>query len=271
MTKKTAYIKTIIIACGIFAESYFLTQSFISYFETQGYFSLNFGLLSSIGLLILGLAYTVSLSAPAWGEWSQFIIVSFPFTLGVYLNLFTLEPANALVISGLAFLILSFFVERAVKLEKVLAKTIPSVFLRPAIRGLLLAVSIVAAGTVLLNPKDHAKDISERIGDLTQQNISQIVGKPMEENPELSDLIDYTSIESNVSDEITNQVETAIEPYRNLLNILMAGLVLATMQGFNAIIFLVFATTINLLFFVAKKIGFIKKDTVMIQKEILKF
>ncbi|MBD3366395.1 hypothetical protein GF360_03615 [candidate division WWE3 bacterium] len=272
MTKKAAYIKTLITASTIFVVSYFLTHSLINYFETQGYFALNFNLISGVGLLILGLTYAVSLSSPAWGEWSQFIIVPLPFILGVYLNLVTLEPANALVFSILIFLILSFFIEKSINLEQLLAKNIPVVFLRPGIKGLLLCISMVAATVVLLNPRDKAQELTETVQEAANSRVSKFFDNGIfTENPEVGALLEYTSLEQSLGEEITTQVKSAIEPYRHLINIFMAVFIFLAMQGFNAVVYLVYSISIGFLFWIARKTGFVKKKTELIEKEVLRF
>ncbi len=273
MNNTVAYIKIIILSLLIFVQSFFLTQALINYFETQSYLSLNFNLLSTISALILSLTYTVSLSSPGWKKWSKFLIVPLPFTLGAYLNLFILEPTNALVISGLAYLILCLFIQMSSRLEKALAKSIPQVYLRSSIKGLLLTVSLIAASIVLLDPKKSTQALDQGIEEATDKGVSHILRKNplMPENPELDKFIGYTSLEQNVGDEITEQVKTAIEPYRSLINIVLAIIILITFQGFNALIFLVYSSTIGLIFMVAKKTGFIKKEIMMIEKENLKF
>ena len=272
MTKKSAYIKTLIITSAIFVESFFLTKALISYFETEGYFSLNPNSLSTIGLIMLALTYTVSISSPAWGEWRQFAIVPLPLALGVYLNLIRLEPTNALVFSAILFLVLSFFVEKSINLERMLAKNIPSVFLRPAIKGLLLGISIVAACIVILNPKDSAQELTDTVEQAATNKVTEILQNKLGgENSSISGLLDYTSLEQNIGDEITAQVTKAIEPYKQVINILMAVFIFLAMQGFNTIIYLVYSTTVGLVFFIAEKTGLMRKESIQIDKETLKF
>lgn len=272
MHDKVPYIKTVIVACSIFIASFFLTQAMMAYIETQGYFSLNFAPLSKIGILILLSAYTVALSSPAWNEWSQLLVVSLPFSLGIFLNLLALEPANALVMAVAIFIILSFFVEKSVRLEKTMAKSIPSVFLRSSIRGLFLCISLLAAGIVILSPGNEAEQLTENVGEVANNQISQYINKKLlSENPEAGMLLQYTNVEQNLNEEISNQVENAIEPYRNLIHILMAVLVFVTLQGFSTIIYIIFNITIGLIFFIAKKTKFFRKETELIEKEILKF
>jgi len=272
VTKKSAYIKTLIITSAIFVESFFLTKAFISYFETEGYFSLNPASLSTICLLMLALTYTVSISSPAWNEWSQFAIVPLPITIGVYLNLFKLEPTNALVFSAVLFLVLSFFIEKSINLEQMLAKNIPSVFLRPAIKGLLLGISIVAACIVILNPRDSAQEITDTVEQATTNKVTEILRNKLGgQNSSISGLLDYTSLEQNIGDEITTQVKKAIEPYKQIINVLMAVFVFLAMQGINTIVYLIYSITVGAVFFAAEKTGLMRKESTQIDKETLKF
>jgi len=131
-----------------------------------------------------------------------------------------------------------------------LTKNIPSVFLRPAIKGLLLGISIVAACIVILNPRDSAQEITDTVEQATTNKVTEILRNKLGgQNSSISGLLDYTSLEQNIGDEITTQVKKAIEPYKQIINVLMAVFVFLAMQGINTIVYLIYSITVGAVFF----------------------
>lgn len=218
--------------------------------------------------MILALDCIIGLSAPAWNNKKYLITTSLPLSLGIYLNLFVLEPLNALIICGLIFLFVSYCLDSSLELQNLLSKNIPSVALRTAIKGCMLGISITAFFIVLLNPQGEEVNLENIVSKAISFSLQQssIETKNLAEwgIPEESKVL-----EKEMTDQITESVKKALDPYSHLLNVIMAFLVFLGMQGINTLIYLVFSLIIGPLYWVSKKIGCFRVESEMVQRERL--
>jgi hypothetical protein len=263
-------VKTWILPIIIFLLSFLLAQEMMLYFKDFNFASLSLLSLPKIGGIMLLLAFIMALSMPAWEDGKFLLILPLPFSLGIYLNLLILEPLNALIVCGFIFLISTIHVDKSLKLQHLLIKSLPHISLRPAIKGYLLAVSIAATFIVLLNPKGQDVNIGSAISGAISSPIQGLLSKEANLNTYLG-VGEQKVLEQQIEKEVTTKVKSAIEPYRHLLNIIMAGAVFIGMQGLNAIIYLIFSLGITPLFWLVKKTHFILSDWEQVQREHLHF
>jgi hypothetical protein len=247
-----------------------LAQEMMTYFKNINFTEINLLSLPRVGGIILILAFVIGLSMPAWDNGKFLLIVPLPLSLGIYFNLLILEPLNALIVCGMVFLVTSLGITASNKLKNLLLKNLPSITLRPAIKGYLFAISIAATFIVLLNPQGQETSIISAVSKAISSPIQGYLSKEAGINPYMG-ANEKKVLEEQINLEVTDKVKKAIEPYRHLLNVFMAIAVFVGMQGLNALVYLLFSLLITPLFWLFKKANIILVDLEEVRRECLHF
>jgi hypothetical protein len=261
-------LKAGIISVGLMAASFAVTASLHTYLDDANIFSLNLTSLLNLGLLMMLPACLITLSYPAWKGWWKYLATPIPVTAGMYIVLLSLEPINALLVSGVVLLIMIGHMQTSIIMgEMVNNFTFPQMVIKPAVKGYLLSISIVAAAMVLLSPTDTDANITTRLVDL----VGTPIRRTLTGNLPMGNIADREIIGDRIEEELENTVKEAIRPYRHLMNVFMAILVFIAMQGLNALVYTLYSLAIIPIFWLFRKTGFIQSDLVQVEKEQLHF
>lgn len=267
--KTTAYyIKTGILIGLLLLQTILLSNSILNYVKTQQYFGPPKELLIHIAVLLLTLAYTQALTIGAWGKWEQLIIIPIPITLGIFIILIPLGIPNALTIAILIGLISAYQALRAQKLMELFVKFNPYFILRPLTGNLFFVFALLAGFCAFINPMQNIPvNIGKQIGELTENQVRELmIGNELYQTAK-----EFGVIDINLKDEITNQVNNFIEPYKSLLAPITAVLVFAIIRTLGLVAAIVFSVTIKPLFWLTIKTGLIKVGFEDVKKEVYRF
>ena len=253
----------------LFIETLMLTNVITNYIQTQDYLTPPTQILATITALLLAIIYTKTLTLGAWGKWEQYIIIPIPIVAGLLTSIIPINLGLALLLGLILLLILIYFVYRSTYFKSLLIKPKPILILKAATTGVFLSVALTAATISMLHPiPTNNLQIGEKVGKATSQQIEKLAQK----DPTLSQLSQLGILNNlDIGQDITNQVEGFIEPYKKFLSPLMATVAFAMIQGLGVLAYVVFAITVTPLFWLAKKTRFIKMETATVDRETLTF
>ncbi len=252
-------IKPISLAVLLFIESFLLTQLIISYIKTVDYFKISTGFsIQVIGLMFLTII-TCSLTIGAWGKWKQYVLISVPVTLAMFLALLNYNFYNALTISTAALLLLSYDIYKSDQLKGILVKMDPRFILRFSNTGLLFIFSVLGGVLVIIHSTYYDPNINlgKKLVEVSEQPIQQ--------------LMKGQNVDKTVMVTVEKQINDLVEPYKNWLKPLMGLVVFGIFQFFSNIAYLIYMVAIGPIFKLAKKSGFIKVEKIKIEKENFTF
>ncbi len=304
--KKTLsyYIKTTVISLFIVGESFLLTKLIAQFIEKQNYFTPDFKFLGLSVLFLTLILITNALGSGSWYKWEQFVFAPLSVAAGIFLVIFPINSAYAIIISFIVIWLIIYDNFLASLLRNQMIKFNPNIILRYSSKGIILAYSITATILVListgsqpeLNLGSKAADLAEKYiaPKINQEMVQQVnEGLPADQLNRLTALgLDPAKLEYSESSTLLNafpnfknidlpkmsirstvesEVNNIIEPYKRFLNPVMAILMFGLMQFIGFFTFLIYTIMINVVFYVAKKTGFLKISKVMVEKETLHF
>jgi hypothetical protein len=293
---------------SLFLESYFLSQLIVQHVISQDYFSIPTAYsLKVIGMMLL-LLYTFSLSVGAWDTWEQYVLVPTPIVLAVFLSLLTYSLNYALIVSLLFSLILVYDIHKSTHLRNLLIRFQPRMILRLSLKGVLFIFAILGSVLVILHSAhvEQEFNLGNKIADLVKEPVKHAVDKqlkdqlnevapglqysgydidfenidpaykPLVESLGLEEMLnegstELPSLEVDVEGIVENQVNSFIEPYKNLIQPIMALLSFALFQFYATITFVLFVLTVDVLFWIAKHTKFFEIENVEVIQEKLRF
>ncbi len=266
--KSTAYyIKTYILLMLLFGESLFLTHTLLEYVKTQKYFAPPLDLAIKIGLLLLLLLYTQALTIGAWYKKEQYLIVPIPIALGIAIVMFPINYVYAQIALVVSFLLLLSYMVKATYIMELLTKFKPRLILRVPSKGILFVFSLAAAILTVINPIDQTFDPAKKLSEIVNNQVMRYV----EKDATLGPLMNFGMLNLNIANEVENQINQFIEPYRGLFVPLIALVVFALIRSIGFVVNLIYSLTIGGLFLIVKKTGFFRIETEQITRERLKF
>lgn len=306
MSNFSYHIKSFILAVLLLAESLLLTLLIGQLIQSQNYFTINFEYSLKIVGLMLACIYTFSLTVGAWDKWEQYVIVPLPVSIGIFLALFQVNITYAVIIAVLAFILLAFDIQRSTNIKNLLIKFDPKLILRFSTKGLLFIFSVLGGLMVILNAAYiEPVNVGQKISDIAGEKVNEIVEdqfrKQIEEqvspvgitdlnqiDPSLGGVLEDLGLSADILTDpgsvfkpgdlgfdtkqiMETQVNNFIEPYKNFVNPVIAVLMFALFQFYAMLAHLLYMATIDLVFWISKKINFFKVDSVTVSKEILKF
>ena len=138
--------------------------------------------------------------------------------------------------------------------------------MRFSTRGMLFLFSILGGVLFILSANNiNQLDIGKELGRILDQPIREIVREPTIGN------VPLTSGIINVKDIAENQLNELIEPYKHFVNPVMAILTFALFQFYASIAYLIYMLTIDWIYELAKKVKFMKVETLEVVQEQLTF
>lgn len=298
--KSTAYyIKTLVLMLFLTIESLALSYFILSYIKTGDYFTPSVNIMAAIGITMLLLAYTYSLTIGSWGSWEQYVIVPLPISIGIFMVVFNYNPGLSPLVALGAYGIITYGVFTATHIITMMAKFEPRIILRLSLKTILMVFSLLAALLVFIYSEGDNIDVGTKIGSFANDQINKIVqpkpgeggnnlidflgGKSIPTDPELygqlgglnvnnSSLIgNLGALNLDLGGAVASEVNQLIEPYRRFLAPLIALLTFGLMQFLAYIVTLVYSLTIPLVFALGKKSGFFTVQLVPTVRENLTF
>jgi hypothetical protein len=263
----TYYIKAGLFSLLIFIESFILAQLIIGFVRNQDIFSVDLRYSAMVVAMMLLITYTFALTIGGWQKWEQYLIIIAPVILAVFLSTFPISPTYAVVITFGFGVLLSFDVYKSTRLKNLLLKPEPKMILRFSTRGLLFLFSVLGGVLVTLNVSAaEPLNIGQKVGEMTSGPIQTMLeGQiPQEAQDLVEGTIDYREV-------VETQVNALIEPYRNLVNPVIAILTFALFQVYASVAYLIYIITIDGIFWLAKKLKLFTVEKVMVEQEQLKF
>lgn len=267
MQKSAHYVKSVILAFFLFAETSLIIYLLSVFVKNQNYFSPPIETAVGVSAILLLLSYTITLTVGAWDKWEQFLIVTAPISLGVFITIFPLNNIYGLILATATALLVAHGIYLSSSIHGLLIKFIPNLMMRPAIKSVYFALAIVAAGLVLINPTEEDLKIGKKIGEFAQDQASLIT----QQDPNLEKAVGSGLLNINVEEEVTNTVEKFIDPYKQFITPLIATLVFAAVQGLGTLVYLIFSITSKPFIWFAKKTNFLISETKTVEQETLKF
>ena len=238
--------------------------------------------------------------AEAWDKWEQYVFVPIPICLGIFATAFFINSAYAILLVFLVYLILVYDIYIASNLKSMLIVFSPKLIMKFSAKGILLSFSITAAVLVLISSgKQPELNVGKKMGDLVDEHIIPQINQEIENRVEsvkedpmevinranlgdeqkgllektgvLDNLANIKAPELSLAETITQEVNKLIEPYKRFVNPIISIMAFGIVQFLGTISFIIYMLSIDILFWLAKKTGFIKIEKVPTEKEILHF
>ena len=299
--RSPAYIaKVVTIAILMFVLTYILSAFILDFVIKGDYFAFDLRFTFwMIGLMVL-VAWTFSVSVGAWDKGLQYLIIPIPAGIAVFLILSMQNIAYALATSLLIIAMLIYDIWKSTKISKLLIKFEPAIVLKFSTNGLLLLFAILAGVMVMAHTgKTQDFNIGKQMADLVGETIDAAIQTQIQNtlqgapqgyleniDPTMANMLTQFGLPANLSDPVytdpqnlgidtkeivETQVNTIIEPYKNFIKPIMAILLFALLRFYAYFAYLIFSVTVNGVYWIAKRTGFLKTEMVPVQKEILKF
>jgi hypothetical protein len=261
----TKLIKTTILSVLLLLQTFLLTQTIIAYVQTQEYFTPPLEISIKIVVLLWTIAITMALTIGMWGKWKQYVFITVPVALAIFVSLIRYNFGNAAVISLGAGAVVCYGVYKSTHLGKLLLRIQPKYMLRYTVKWTLLVLSLLGSAVLILN--STYRPIEFNLG----QKISEVAANPIQKitDTPYSQYLQYANI--NVQDLVEQQVNDFVEPYKDFVPPLVALLIFGVFQLYTTIAYVLYVLTVDLVFMVAKKTGFLKTETITVEKETLSF
>ncbi len=294
-------MKSISLATLLFIESFLLSASVLKFIESQKYFSPPLSFMISIIILFFLITTTNALLVGAWDKWEQYVLSPLPVCLGIFLVLFTVNSAYAVILILFVYLLMSYDVFLAAQLKRQLLVFNPRLVLKFSSKGIILSFSIMAAVMVMVSAgtqpdfdiggsvggfidKYFTVRVNEQInqqlqGGLSQDQIERLSAFGLD--PSQFTLVEETDIfhklpnivtpELSLKNTVTKEVNKLIEPYKKFVNPIMAIMIFGLVHFLGAAAFFIHTLFVDAIFWAAKKTKFHKIEKVPAEQEILHF
>ena len=262
MPKSKVYIfKASLISLALLIESFFLSNVLFEFVQTQNYFSPDVQQMVVIGVLLLLILWTYSLSVGGWRKWEQYVIAPLPIALGIFLVLAQFDVRSAGVVAVVAYVLIAYQVYIASGLRKDFVRFRPDIIFGLSTKGVLFLFSFVTGALVFLNASLGGQeiDLGRKVGEFADTHSESLLPQ------------DLPLPGLNVTRLVESEFNKLVAPYRDFIPPLMA-LIAFTLVGFvGAISRLAFMYTVRPLFALSKRIGFLQINQVSVEKEEIVF
>ena len=264
--QKTNLLKFSILGMIIFIESFLLTRLIADFVQNQNVFNVPLLFSIKITALMLLTIITFALTLGGWRKWEQYVFIPIPVSVEVLLGTITFRNIYPVFMSLVFLLALGYDVFLSNRLKHLLLKPHPKMIMRFSTRGMLFLFSILGGVLFILSANNiNQLDIGKELGRILDQPIREIVREPTIGN------VPLTSGIINVKDIAENQLNELIEPYKHFVNPVMAILTFALFQFYASIAYLIYMLTIDWIYELAKKVKFMKVETLEVVQEQLTF
>lgn len=269
---KGFFIKTIVFSLALFVETLILGNFFFQFALAKNYFVLDWNFLGMVVGLLLVIAYTYALTVGAWDTWLQFVVVPMPISLANALLVARVDYKYAVLTFFVSYLLLSYDVFFASRIKEQLIKFNPKIMLRFSTKGVLFSFALVAGLFVFLIPVTPEElNIVEALSQTADQQVKLLLNSSFGTTAEYKLLQQFGLADASYADVIAVQLQQFIEPYREYLVPIVALLVVGTIHFLNSFVFILFALTIDFVFYFAKKTGVLHTDYQEVTQETLTF
>jgi hypothetical protein len=261
------YVKAGILATFILLQSFYLSQLIIGFVRDSDIFSVTLNFSIQVVLLMLLIIYTFALTIGGWKKYDQYVIILLPVTIAVFLSTMLISTTYATIITLIFALLLAYDIYKSTKLKNLLLKPEPKMILRFSTRGLLFLFSIMGGVLVLLNVSGmRTINVGQMVGEFVAEPLQNIVESQV--TPEARE---YTTGTINYREVTENQINTLIRPYTNFVNPIIALLTFGLFQLYASVAYIIYILTIDILFWIAKRLKFFTIETTTVEQEQLKF
>ena len=283
-------VKSVLLAALLLVESFLLSKFIFEYTLGNAVFSPSPTFLITVGILILLVYYTFSLTIGIWGRKIQFLLVPVPIAIGIILPIVLINPMYALVLSVATYLLILYDITWASRVMGNLIKFDPGIILRTSTRGILLLFSLVGSLYVIVNPttidhelvENHVKTfLVESVGNFIYENTEIKNTIELETEQGIPNLINDRNLisligslrigELNPFNILDEKVSEVVQTYRQFIPPIFALLIFSTIQVIGFAVGLVYAGTIGALFEIARKTGFFRIEKEEVEREVLRF
>ena len=289
------YVKLGVLMLALFSETFFLTTLINGFVSKGDFFNISVPFsLQVVGIMTL-IILTFALTIGAWDVWYFNIMTPLAIAAGVMVPLLSTSTTYALIIGGVAFILMAAESYRSYRIKRLLIKFEALLVLRFAVRGILLVFSILAGLIIILNASNVKEiDFGQLIAEVAEKPIKSTVNSQLQQTierqtlysgyspEEVQKLLDEYGIEAGTGTEtITNdldiksmiqtQVNDLIAPYKELVRPLIAILVFGLFQLYAAVSYAIYSLLVGLIIAIAKKTGLLKIVTETVEKQDLQF
>jgi hypothetical protein len=294
------YIKTVTIVVLTFFQTYFLSWLILDYVSKGNFFTFDTAFALLVIFLMVLIAWTFSISVGAWGNGMQYLVVPVPTGMAMFMVLAPQNVTYALITAAVVVAMLMYDVWKSTKLSELLIKFEPTIILKFSTNGLLFLFSVLAGVMVMVNTgKAHELNLGKQTADLVGNTLNTAIqsqikntlqGAPQgylnQVDPSVVSMLEQFGLPTDLSDPaytdpqnlgidtkeiVESQVNALIEPYKDFIKPIMALLLFGIFQFYAYIAYLIFSLTVNGIYWIAKKVSFLKTETIQVDKEILKF
>lgn len=266
------FIKTIFFSVLLFVESLILVNMLSNYAGAKDYFTVDWQFIGIVAGILLSIAYTYALSIGSWDTWLQFVVVPLPISLANALIVARINYLYGLMAFFVSYLFISYDVFFATQLKEQLIKFNPKIILRFSTKGLLFTFALMAGLFVFLTPTSLEElNIINTAAKITETQLKTLIDNSFSGSMELTLLKNFGLLDYNYTELLAEQIRTFVEPYRDYVVPILSVLVITSVQFINAIVYIIFALTIDLIYFIAKKLNIIKVEYREVMQEILTF
>ncbi|KKS31774.1 hypothetical protein A2380_01670 [candidate division WWE3 bacterium RIFOXYB1_FULL_43_24] len=289
------YVKLGVLMLALFSETFFLTTLINGFVSKGDFFNISVPFsLQVVGIMTL-IILTFALTIGAWDVWYFNIMTPLAIAAGIMVPLLSTSTTYALIIGGVAFILMAAESYRSYRIKRLLIKFEALLVLRFAVRGILLVFSILAGLIIILNASNVKEiDFGQLIAEVAEKPIKSTVNSQLQQTierqtlysgyspEEVQKLLDEYGIEAGTGTEtITNdldiksmiqtQVNDLIAPYKELVRPLIAILVFGLFQLYAAVSYAIYSLLVGLIIAIAKKTGLLKIVTETVEKQDLQF
>lgn len=273
MKSTSYYVKTSILSVMLLVESFVLTSMTLNFIKALNFVTPPLEIFLQIGLLMLLLIYTYSLTLGGWNKWEQYLVIPVPVALGIFFVLIQLDLTYALIISVVVALLLMFDVYQTSRLIGLLVKFDPNFILKLSTKGMLFVFALLAAGMLYLatNYSTTKLDIVTPIKNQINTLIGTQTQLLLKTNFGIADLTQLDALGLNPQKIISSKVDEFVKNYQHFVTPIVMLIIFSIYQFIGSIASFIFSLTIGPLFGIAKKAGFFKVELTEITKETLHF
>jgi hypothetical protein len=263
----TARLKSIIVGFLIFVVTITLSHSIYDFVASQSLFSITWQFSAKVIFLMVLSAYAFALSIGGWNNNEQYILVPVPFGLGVFFTLVLISPTHALLASLVLGTILAYDVHKSSQAKKLLIRFDPKMILRFTARGALFLFTILAALMVYVS-SDGTPEINfgQKAAEFVEKPFKQILHRQVP-----SYALPVITGNVNIKDITEKEVNRVIEPYENFMHHILALLTFLVFHFYAMTAYYIYILTVDLVFWLARKLGLFRVETVMVEQEIIRF
>jgi len=232
--------------------------SVVNYIQTQNFFTFPIQTLVSLGVLMLIIILTFSLTVGAWDGMLTYTTTALPLGVGVLTAAFYVDYKFVLAAAAVVMLVVANEVYTAAKTGSILIKFDPYIVLRPASKTILTLLSLLAGLMVLLSLLSPTStfDVDSKVREFVTSLVARSL--PGGVSPQIGGLV-------------ADQVFAAIQPYSRFVPYVIALITFSFAQLLGAVVYILYSLAIRKVFSLSKVLRFFNVQEVEIMQERLGF